>query len=200
MLVIQAYAYGMKHDPRGGAHAEDFQRDGAVLLKGVVAPALVDLLRKGIDDNIAAPSPRAKIASGADDPGRFIEDFCNWRTNLAYRRFIFDSGLAEIAGELIASSVVRLYHDHMLTKDAGTAQRTPWHQDQPYYNIEGRQTVSFWIPVDPSRRRCGGRACGRRWRLPATRPTRGSEASPDRRRCRAGRQGCLRETTLPERP
>ena len=26
---------------------------------------------------------------------------------------------------------------------------THWYQDQPYYNIEGRQNVSFWIPVDP---------------------------------------------------
>ena len=37
----------------------------------------------------------------------------------------------------------------MLTKEPGTRQPTPWHQDQPYYNIEGRQNVSFWIPVDP---------------------------------------------------
>jgi ectoine hydroxylase-related dioxygenase (phytanoyl-CoA dioxygenase family) len=37
----------------------------------------------------------------------------------------------------------------MLTKESGTRQRTPWHQDQPYYNIEGQQNVSFWIPVDP---------------------------------------------------
>ena len=44
---------------------------------------------------------------------------------------------------------MRLYHDHMLVKKSGTMQRTPWHQDQPYYNIEGRQNVSFWIPVDP---------------------------------------------------
>jgi ectoine hydroxylase-related dioxygenase (phytanoyl-CoA dioxygenase family) len=140
--------------PVAMARADDFQRDGAVILRAVVAPALVDSLRKGIDDNIAAPSPRAKIASGADDPGRFIEDFCNWRTNSAYRRFIFDSGLAKIAGELMGSSTVRLYHDHMLTKEAGTAQRTPWHQDQPYYNVEGRQAVSFWIPVDPVARAC----------------------------------------------
>ena len=27
--------------------------------------------------------------------------------------------------------------------------RTPWHQDQPYYNISGQQNCSFWIPVDP---------------------------------------------------
>jgi len=43
---------------------------------------------------------------------------------------------------------VRLYHDHMLTKEPGTRQRTPWHQDQPYYNIEGRNNLSMWIAVD----------------------------------------------------
>ena len=37
----------------------------------------------------------------------------------------------------------------MLENKKGTVQRTPWHQDQPYYNIEGKQNVSFWIPVDP---------------------------------------------------
>jgi len=34
-------------------------------------------------------------------------------------------------------------------KEPGTRQATPWHQDQPYYNVNGRQNVSFWIPVDP---------------------------------------------------
>jgi ectoine hydroxylase-related dioxygenase (phytanoyl-CoA dioxygenase family) len=40
----------------------------------------------------------------------------------------------------------------MLTKEPGTRQPTPWHQDQPYYNVEGRQNVSFWIPADPVNR------------------------------------------------
>ena len=47
------------------------------------------------------------------------------------------------------SRTVRLYHDHLLVKEAGTRQPTPWHQDQPYYNVGGTQNVSFWIPVDP---------------------------------------------------
>ena len=37
----------------------------------------------------------------------------------------------------------------MLVKEPGTRQRTPWHQDLPYYNIDGRQNVSMWLPVDP---------------------------------------------------
>lgn len=128
---------------------EAYQRDGAVCLRGRLSPALVDLLRGGIDHNLAHLSERAKVASGADDPGRFVEDFCTWQQNAFYRRFIEESALAVDAAALMGSRTVRLYHDHMLTKESGTRQRTPWHQDQPYYNIDGRQNVSMWIPVDP---------------------------------------------------
>ena len=126
-----------------------FEADGVVCLRGVLRPAEVDRLRQGIDDNLRQPSPRAKVASRADDPGLFIEDFCNWPENAAYRDVIEQSALAAVAARLTRSEQIRLYHDHMLTKEAGTLQRTPWHQDQPYYNVEGSQNVSFWIPVDP---------------------------------------------------
>ena len=126
-----------------------FQADGAVVLRGLLTGAEVELLRAGIDENLAHPSPRAKVASARDDPGFFLEDFCCWQENDRYRRVIFGSALGEAGGLLMRSGTARLYHDHMLTKEPGTRQRTPWHQDQPYYNIEGRQTCSFWIPVDP---------------------------------------------------
>jgi ectoine hydroxylase-related dioxygenase (phytanoyl-CoA dioxygenase family) len=54
-----------------------------------------------------------------------------------------------VGARLMRSRSARLYHDHMLTKEPDTRARTPWHQDQPYYNIEGAQNCSFWIPVDP---------------------------------------------------
>ncbi len=130
----------------------DWRRDGAVCIRGVLSAAEVDLLREGIDQNLAHPSPRAIVASRPDDPGFFIEDFCNWQGNTAYRRILCDSALPEAAAALTGSRTVRLYHDHMLTKEPGTRQPTPWHQDQPYYNIDGARNVSFWIPVDPVRR------------------------------------------------
>jgi ectoine hydroxylase-related dioxygenase (phytanoyl-CoA dioxygenase family) len=132
-----------------GDVVDQFQRDGAACIRQLFRPHEIEDLRAGIELNLAAPSPRAKIASGADDPGRFVEDFCNWNENSHYRRFIFDTALAAAAARLMQSTTARLYHDHMLTKEPGTRQPTPWHQDQPYYNIEGRQNISFWIPVDP---------------------------------------------------
>jgi len=125
-----------------------FQRDGAVCLRGLLNAAEVERLRRGIDSNLAAPSERAKVASRSDDPGRFIEDFCNWQHNADYRATAIDTAVPEVAARLMRSRSVRLYHDHMLTKEPGTTTPTPWHQDQPYYNIDGRQNVSFWIPVD----------------------------------------------------
>ncbi len=126
-----------------------FQADGAVVLRGLLSAAEVELLRAGIDANLATPSVRAKVASRREDPGYFVEDFCCWSENARYRAFIFGSALGEVGAALMGSREARLYHDHMLTKEPGTQARTPWHQDQPYYNIEGRQNCSFWIPVDP---------------------------------------------------
>jgi ectoine hydroxylase-related dioxygenase (phytanoyl-CoA dioxygenase family) len=131
------------------AQVDAYQRDGAVCLRGLLDVDEVARLRRGIDANLAAPSPHAIVASRPEDPGFFIEDFCNWQTHDDYRATAFDTPLPEVAGRLMRSRGVRLYHDHMLTKEAGTRAPTPWHQDQPYYNIDGHQNVSFWIPVDP---------------------------------------------------
>ncbi len=128
---------------------EAYARDGAVCVRGLVSAEDLAVLAAGIDQNAAHPSPRAKVASSPDDPGWFFEDFCNWQDIDAYRHLIWQTRIAEVAAQLMQSQEVRLYHDHTLIKSAGTRQPTPWHQDQPYYNIEGRQNISMWLPVDP---------------------------------------------------
>jgi ectoine hydroxylase-related dioxygenase (phytanoyl-CoA dioxygenase family) len=128
---------------------EDFRRDGAVCVRGAFSSEQVALVERGIERNLAAPSARALVASRPEDPGRFVEDFCNWQAIPEYEEFIRGSDAAAIAGELMGSDCVRLFHDHLLVKEPGTSQRTPWHQDQPYYNAEGSQVASMWMPVDP---------------------------------------------------
>jgi ectoine hydroxylase-related dioxygenase (phytanoyl-CoA dioxygenase family) len=128
---------------------DDFQRDGAVVVRGAFSADDVALLERGIERNLAEPSERALVASRPDDPGKFFEDFCNWQRVPEFEQFIRESPAAAIAGELMGSERVRLFHDHLLVKEPGTRQATPWHQDQPYYNVEGFQNVSMWMPVDP---------------------------------------------------
>lgn len=126
----------------------DYERDGSVCVRGAFSDEHVAWARQAIDANLAALSPLAKRASTPDD-GAFVEDFCNWSRIPVMERFIRESPAAEIAGALTGSSTIRLYHDHVLVKEPGTRQRTPWHQDQPYYDVEGHQNTSMWFPVDP---------------------------------------------------
>jgi ectoine hydroxylase-related dioxygenase (phytanoyl-CoA dioxygenase family) len=128
---------------------EAYRRDGAICVRGLFSPQEVETGIAGITENMAAPSERANVASRPEDPGYFIEDFCNWQTNSHYRDFIFNSSAAAVAGLLMGSNEVRLYHEHLLVKEPNTKQKTPWHQDQPYYNIEGSQNCSMWAPMDP---------------------------------------------------
>lgn len=132
---------------------KDYQENGVVVLRNVLDRKMLDLLERGIEYNIRHPSPLAKIASSPDncDPGEFWEDFCNWQRIPEYRIVLCESALPQIAADLLrmgSEQTIRLYHDHILVKTAGTQQITPWHQDQPYYNITGMDNVSFWIPLD----------------------------------------------------
>ena len=126
-----------------------FRRDGAVVVRGLFTPDEVATVERGIERNLAEPGPMFKVASRDDDPGSFVEDFCSWQRIEEFREIAFDSRAADVAGALMGSDVVRLFHDHVLVKEPGTRQETPWHQDQPYYNVEGVQNASMWMPVDP---------------------------------------------------
>lgn len=126
-----------------------FERDGAVCIRGLFTPEELVLAARGIEQNLQSPSEHAKVASTPDDPGFFFQDFCNWERISEYRDLIFGSAAASVAAQLTGASVVRLYHDHLLVKEPGTRQRTPWHQDQPFYNIDGQMSASMWLPIDP---------------------------------------------------
>lgn len=128
---------------------ESYNKVGAVYIPQVLSEKELNWLLNGIEANLSQLSSRAKIASRESDTGLFIEDFCTWQENIYYQQLIFESPLAQIVSLLTESQTVRLYHDHLLVKEPFTQQITPWHQDLPYYNIEGTQNCSIWIPLDP---------------------------------------------------
>lgn len=128
---------------------EAFQRDGAIVVRGLFSASDISLIEQGIERVLADPGPMFKVASAPDDPGRFVEDFCRWQDIEEFEQIARSSRAADVARELMGGGTVRLFHDHILVKEAGTRQETPWHQDQPYYNVDGHRNVSMWAPVDP---------------------------------------------------
>lgn len=127
---------------------EAFQHDGAVLIKGLWKD-WVDPLRAGIARNMAEPGPYAAENLKPGEGGRFFDDYCNWTRIPEFAEVIKGSDVAQVAARLMGSTRVQMFHDHVLVKEPGTSKPTPWHQDGPYYFVQGRQTVSFWSPLDP---------------------------------------------------
>jgi ectoine hydroxylase-related dioxygenase (phytanoyl-CoA dioxygenase family) len=125
-----------------------FARDGVACVRGVLSRHELASAARAIDIVLAAPGPLAVVASSPGDPGSFTEDFCRWGQIPEIEALARHSAVPRLAAELMATPEVRFYHDHVLVKQGGTRQRTPWHQDQPYYNVDGRG-ISAWIPVDP---------------------------------------------------
>ncbi len=127
---------------------DTFQREGAVLLKGVFRD-FVEGARTAIEENMANPSWRERTYRPDDGGQAFFQDYVVWDQFDGYRALVRDSAMAALAAELMQSKTARVFHDHILVKEPGNSVVTPWHQDQPYYLCEGRQSVSFWVPLDP---------------------------------------------------
>lgn len=125
-----------------------FQSDGAAVVRGVFAD-WIDVMAAGVAKNMAEPGPYA--SENAVSEGRFFDDYCNWSRIAAFERVVRESPAAELAATAMQSQTAQFFHDHVLVKEPGTPKPTPWHQDAPYYFVDGSQTVSIWIPLDPVR-------------------------------------------------
>jgi len=129
------------------ADIDDFRRHGAVVLRGVFSD-WIDTLRQGADFHIDNPSKGALIHKADSHQGQFLEDFCNWQRIPEYQNFVLNSSLGVVSAELMQSNTTQFFHDHYLHKEASSGVSTPWHQDIPYYCVQGSQTVSFWLPLE----------------------------------------------------
>lgn len=125
-----------------------FQMDGVVVVRGLFKN-FVELIRDGIDFNMKHPGPYAAENLKVGEGGRFFDDYCNWKRIPQFEKVIWESQVGKVASVLMSSKKVQVFHDHVLVKEPGTSKPTPWHQDGPYYFVDGIQNVSFWSPVDP---------------------------------------------------
>ena len=74
--------------------AERFRRDGVAHLRGIFAD-WVDVLRAGVERNMASPGPYTKEYEPEGSQGYFFGDYCNWARIPEYREFVLHSNAAE---------------------------------------------------------------------------------------------------------
>lgn len=82
--------------------------------------------------------------------GMFFYDVAAWRHDRGVREVAFDSALPEIVSQLMDAAYVNFWEDTTFVKAPHTRQKTAFHQDLAYFQIEGDQCVVVWIPLDPA--------------------------------------------------
>ena len=126
-----------------------YKKDGVVLLKNIVSKYWINILRDGVEKNFKNPSKYKCVYETDENKNElFYDDYCNWDKIEEYKNFIFNSNIAEVAKDLMQTNKVNLFHEHVLIKEKSSKKRSPWHQDQGYYCVNGRDNVSIWIPLD----------------------------------------------------
>ncbi len=126
-----------------------FGRDGVVPLPGLFDREWIASLRAGLERNRRHPTDRARIWDRDDEDRTVFYDSQAWQGIDEYRSFVFDSPAAAIAAQLLGASQVTFYFDAVFVRSPGTQFETPWHQDEPYWSVEGFNTCSIWMPLVP---------------------------------------------------
>lgn len=123
-----------------------YHEDGATVLRNVISPIWLERLGNTIDTMLA--DQNAGMDYSRPGEGRFFGDLFAWLRQPVFEDFVRNAGLAELAARVMQSAEVRFFYDQLLVKEPGTAKRTPWHQDLPYWPVSGEQVLSIWVPID----------------------------------------------------
>lgn len=71
-----------------------------------------------------------------------------WENHEVFRHFCFDPAITGIAAQLTGSEKLNLLYDQMFNIAPGSGDRTAFHNDLPFWPIQGKQVASIWLAFD----------------------------------------------------
>jgi len=141
--------------PIADQEVERFWQDGAICVRGMFDAGWVSSLRDATEVAMAKPGPLA-TGRNADQNKSFYIELGLWSAHEAFRDFVFNSPAPAIARRFLRGDKLNLFFDQLFVKEPGAQNKTPWHQDQPYWPVHGRQVLSIWFAMDPVTLATGG--------------------------------------------
>ena len=126
---------------------EQYRRDGVIFLPRALHPDWLLLVELGLQ-RVLGNGGQSKHRFFDDQPGEFLETVRNFEVTPEIQRLMYDSPIADMVSALVGSPRIWLYSDEFFIKGPGS-NRTPWHQDLPYWPMAGEQIASMWITLDP---------------------------------------------------
>jgi len=135
------------HYPVEPKDVESFDRDGHVLLRGLLSRDAAARWLSPIGRAVQRLNGEKRPLEDRDTYGQaFLQTMNLWVQDAAVRRFSLARRFAQVAADLMGVPAVRMYHDQALFKEAGGGL-TPWHQDHCYWPLATDHTITMWMPL-----------------------------------------------------
>ena len=126
---------------------EQYLKDGHILLRGVASPQEAAAYRPLIGEAVSQFKKESRPLEQRDTYGKaFLQVGDLWEKNEGAKRFVMARRFAKIAADLMGVPAVRLFHDQALYKEGGGGN-TPWHEDEHYWPMDTKDTITMWMPL-----------------------------------------------------
>lgn len=139
------------------AQFEQYQRDGYVVVDGLLSPETVERVKRRLDAYAAGErtetgfsrmlEPDAGSFPGAGDPVRKFEGVGMAREDDVFHDLAFDETILEVVHQLQGPNLTLLRCAAML-KPPRVGSEKKFHQDAAYYPIHPMDHVTVWIALD----------------------------------------------------
>jgi ectoine hydroxylase-related dioxygenase (phytanoyl-CoA dioxygenase family) len=127
-----------------------YQKNGFIKLKNVLSPEVLAHYGHEISSKVKELNTlTTPMEQRTTYQKAFLQIENLWMKSEIVKQFVFSRRLGRIATHLMRCRGVRLYHDQALYKEPGGGI-TPWHADQFYWPIASDNTVTAWIPLQPT--------------------------------------------------
>lgn len=147
---LELTSYDLNNDGHISKAATDtIKSDGVVCIRQAINRVWLDVIEEGIEQALGGSSTNVDIVKRDGDKGSFSFSSGAWPKVEPFKRFIFESPMADIAWALFDSKQLTLFYDFLLIKQPHSdSAATPWHQDHSYYPLDGRQVMNCWVALD----------------------------------------------------
>ncbi len=136
--------------PLADDQIEAFRTDGFIRLSAVFSTELLGYFGTRISQIVEAENPNEIPMQERSAYARaFIQIQNLWERHGSVRPFCLSRRCARIASELLGCTGVRMWHDQALYKEAQGGM-TPWHVDQFFWPMSTDQSITAWIPFQPT--------------------------------------------------
>jgi ectoine hydroxylase-related dioxygenase (phytanoyl-CoA dioxygenase family) len=131
----------------------DFRRDGVVCLRRMFDPEWIERMNRAVNRIMDAHNPMARprevTKALGGKSGRYHINSFVWLWDEDFRDWAMHSPMARIAARMMDAKEVRLFYDQVFVKEPQTAEMTDWHQDLPFWPLQGEDILSIWVALTP---------------------------------------------------